>query len=363
MYSFEPSEEQRMLIDAVERYAVNDLREAARDAEESGEIPRALIEKGWEMGVLQASIPEQYGGFGEHSVVTGVLAAEAMACGDLAIALAVMAPSTYVMPILYSGTEAQKENLIPPVIDAEWKPYVAALTESRFDFHHNEMSTIAKKTKSGYSLTGEKAYVPFADQAESFLVFAALDGKTQAFIVPPDAEGLTVGDRDKLLGIQALPTFSLTLEDVKIPTDARLGGDDGFDPAPVIASAQITIAAMAIGMSKAALDYALPYAKEREVWGKPIAQRQSIAFMLAEMAIEVESNRLLAWEAAWLLDNEQDAVKAAYLALIGASDTAMSVTDRAVQVLGGHGYIREHPVELWMRNGRGISTFAGMAMV
>jgi len=240
---------------------------------------------------------------------------------------------------------------------------VAALTESRFDFHHNEMSTIAKKTKNGYSLTGEKAYVPFADQAESFLVFAALDGKTQAFIVPPDAEKLTVGERDKLLGIQALPTFSLTLEDVKIPTDARLGGDDGFDPAPVIASAQITIAAMAIGMSKAALDYALPYAKEREVWGKPIAQRQSIAFMLAEMAIEVESNRLLAWEAAWMMDNEQDAAKAAYLALTGASDTAMTVTDRAVQVLGGHGYIREHPVELWMRNGRGISTFAGMAMV
>ena len=363
MYSFEPSEEQRMLIDAVERYAANDLREAARDAEESGEIPRALIEKGWEMGVLQASVPEQYGGFGEHSAVTGVLAAEAMACGDLAIALAVMAPSTYVMPILYGGTEAQKEALIPPVIEAEWKPYVAAVTESRFDFYLGEMSTIAKKTKSGYSLTGEKAYVPFADQAESFLVFAALDGKTQAFIVPPDADGLTVGERDELLGIHALPTFPLTLEDVKVPTDARLGGDDGFDPASVIASAQFTIAAMAIGLSKAALDYALPYAKEREVWGKPIAQRQSIAFMLAEMAIEVESNRLLAWEAAWMLDNEQDAAKAAYLALMGASDTAMSVTDRAVQVLGGHGYIREHPVELWMRNGRGISTFAGMAMV
>jgi alkylation response protein AidB-like acyl-CoA dehydrogenase len=302
MYSFEPSEEQRMLIDAVERYAANDLREAARDAEESGEIPRALIEKGWEMGVLQASVPEQYGGFGEHSAVTGVLAGEAMAWGDLAITLAVMAPSTYVMPIL-------------------------------------------------------------ADQAESFLVFAALDGKTQAFIVPLGAGGLTVGEREKLLGIQALPTFPLTLDDVKVPTDARLGGDHRFDPTSVIASAQCTIAAMAIGMSKAALDYALPYAKEREVWGKPIAQRQSIAFMLAEMAIEVESNRLLAWEAAWMLDNEQDAAKVAYLALMGASGTAMSVTDRAVQVLGGHGYIREHPVELWMRNGRGISTFAGMAMV
>jgi len=240
---------------------------------------------------------------------------------------------------------------------------VAALIESRFDFHLGEMATIAKKTKGGYSLTGEKAYVPFADQAELFLVYAALDGKTQAFIVSPDAKGLTVGEREKLLGIHALPTFSITLEDVSVPMDARLGGDDGFDSSSIVASAQTTIAAMAIGMSKAALDYALPYAKEREVWGKPIAQRQSIAFMLAEMAIEVESNRLLVWEAAWMLDDDQNAAKAAYLALTGASDTAMSVTDRAVQVLGGHGYIREHPVELWMRNGRGISTFAGMAMV
>ena len=363
MYSFEPSDEQRMLIDAVERYAANDLREAAREAEESGEIPHALIEKGWEMGILQASVPEAYGGFGEHSAVTGVLAAEAMASGDLAIALAVMTPSTYVMPILYGGTEAQKETLIPPVIEAEWKPYVAALTEPRFDFHLGDLTTIAKKVKSGYTLTGEKVCVPFADQAESFLVFAALDGKTQAFIVPPDAEGLFVGEREKLLGIHALPTFTLTLEDVTVPTEDRLGGDEGFDSAYVIASAQTTIAAMAIGLSKAALDYALPYAKEREVWGKPIAQRQSIAFMLAEMAIEVESNRLLTWEAAWLLDNEEDASKAAYMALTGASDTAMTVTDRAVQILGGHGYIREHPVELWMRNGRGIPTFAGMAMV
>jgi acyl-CoA dehydrogenase len=166
-----------------------------------------------------------------------------------------------------------------------------------------------------------------------------------------------------LLGIQALPTFSLKLENVKVPAEARLGGEDGFDPAPIIASTQVAMAAMGIGVSKAALDYVLPYAKEREVWGVPIAQKQSIAFMLAEMAIEVESNRLLVWEAAWKLDAGEDAMKSAYLALTGATDTAMIVTDRAVQALGGHGYIREHPVELWMRNGRGIPTFAGMAMV
>ncbi len=363
MYSFEPTDEQRMLIDAVERYAESDLRPASRDAEEEGELPSSLIEKGWELGVLQASIPEAYGGFGEHSAVTGVLAAEQMAYGDLAGTLAVMAPTAYVIPILLGGTEEQKTSLIPPVIEAGWKPFVAAYVEPDYDFYPGEMRTTAVKAKGDYVLNGKKIFVPFADQAESFMIFAALEGQTQAFIVPPDAAGLKVGERELLLGIQALPTYSLDLEEVKVPAGSRLGGDEGFDPAPIIASAELAAAAMGIGMSKAALDYAIPYAKEREVWGVPIAQKQSIAFMLAEMAMEIESNRLLVWEAAWKLDEAEEASQSAYLALNGAADTAMLVTDRAVQALGGHGYIREHPVELWMRNGRGIPTFSGMAMV
>jgi alkylation response protein AidB-like acyl-CoA dehydrogenase len=363
MYSFEPSDEQRMLIDAVDRYAEQDLRPASHDAEEEGALPADLIEKGWELGVLQASIPEDYGGFGDHSAVTGVLAAEAMAYGDLAGTIAVMAPSAYAIPILLGGTEDQKKEWLPPVIEDEWKPYVAAYIEPDFDFYAGDMRTTVEKNKDGYVINGAKAFVPFADDASSILVFAAVDGRTQAFVVPPDAAGLTIGDRELLLGIQALPTYPLTLSDVKVPLSARLGGEDGFDPEPILASAQIAMAAMGIGVSKAALDYALPYAKEREVWGVPIAQKQSIAFMLAEMAMEVESNRLLVWEAAWKLDAGEDASKAAYLAMNGAGDTAMEVTDRAVQTLGGHGYIREHPVELWMRNGRGIPTFAGMAMV
>jgi acyl-CoA dehydrogenase len=363
MYSFEPTDEQRMLIDAVDRYAENDLRPAARDAEEQAALPPALIEKGWELGILQASIPEAYGGFGDHSAVTGVLAAEAMAYGDLAATLAVMTPSSYAIPVLFGGTEEQKQRLIPPVIEAEWQAFAAAFVEPDFDFYAGDMRTTAVKQNDEYVINGLKTTIPFADQAQSFLVFAALDGRTQAFVIAPDTPGLSLAERDLLLGIQALPTYSLKLEDVRVPAEARLGGEEGFNSEPVIASAQVAIAAMGIGLSKAALDYAIPYAKDREVWGTPIAQKQSIAFMLAEMAMEVESNRLLVWEAAWLLDSGEPAMKAAYLALNGAADTAMLVTDRAVQTLGGHGYIREHPVELWMRNGRGIPTFAGMAMV
>jgi acyl-CoA dehydrogenase len=363
MYGFEPTDEQRMLIDAVKRYAQNDLRPAARDAEEEGELPAALIEKGWELGVLQASIPEEYGGFGEHSAVTGVLAAEEMAWGDLAETMAVMAPSAFAIPILLGGTEEQKANWLPPVIEAEWKPYVAAFTEPRFDFYPYEMETKATEKNGTYFLNGEKSFVPFADRAEAMLVFADLDGETQAFMVPSGTEGVAVGEREKLLGIQAYPTFPVTFEDVQVPAEHLLGGSEGAPLAPTLASARVATAAMAIGLSKAALDYALPYAKEREVWGRPIAQRQSIAFMLAEMLIEIEANRMLVWEAAWKLDEGDHADKTAYLAVISASDTAMIVTDRAVQALGGHGYIREHPVELWMRNGRGVPNFVGSAMV
>jgi len=282
----------------------------------------------------------------------------------LAASLAVMAPAAFVLPILFGGTEAQKETWIPPVIEAEWKPFVAAFIEPDFDFTPMEMRTLANKGKTGYSLNGVKAYVPYADQAQAFLVFANLEHKTEAFILPADTKGITVGEREKLLGVQALPLFRLALDDVLVPLEARVGGEEGADMSRSIASAQVTVAAMAVGMSRAALEYTIPYAKEREVWGKPIAQKQSIAFMLAEMAIEIEAIRMQVWEAAWKLDHDkEDAAKSAYLGLTGASDMAMRVTDCAVQVLGGHGYIREHPVELWMRNGRGIPVFAGLAMV
>ena len=364
MYGFEPTEEQQMLIDAVERYAQQQLREAAREADEAGELPLKLIETGWELGVLQASIPETYGGFGDHSAVTGALAAEAMAWGDLAASLAVMAPTSYVLPILLGGTEEQKTSLIPPVIEGEWQPYVAAFVEPAFDFTPGMMQTEAKPDKTGYKLNGVKSFVPFADKAQSLLIFAMLDGKMRAFVVPAGAEGLEISEREPWLGVRALPTYTITLNDVGVEQASLVGSPDAFPGDQVVASSQVAIAAMAIGVSKAALDYAIPYAKEREVWGSPIAQKQSIAFMLAEMAIEIESNRLLVWEAAWKLDEgHPDAGRAAYLALTGAADTAMMVTDRAVQVLGGHGYIREHPVELWMRNGRGIPVMTGLAMV
>jgi alkylation response protein AidB-like acyl-CoA dehydrogenase len=364
MFSFEPSEEQKMLMDTIKRYATSDLRPEAHDAEEESQLPPALIEKGWEMGYLQASVPEEYGGFGERSAVTGVLAAEEMAWGDLAGAMGVMAPGLFAIPIMLAGSKAQKEHYLERVIEAEWKPYTAALIEPSFDFDQNELRTVAVEDNGAYVINGQKAYVPYAQGMAGLLVYANLDGQTQGFIVAPDVAGVEVGEREKLMGINALPLFKLGLNGVRVPKEGRLGGAEGHDFAPIMDASRVALAGMAVGMSRAAFEYARDYAKDRDVFGVKVAQKQSIAFMLAEMATEIEAIRLLTWEAAWMLDNgKQDASKHAYLALTGAMDMSMLVTDRAVQILGGHGYIREHPVELWMRNGRGIATLNGLAIV
>ena len=365
MYSFDPTEEQQMLIDAVGKFANNDLRPAAHEAEENRELPKTLVNKGWELGLVQASIPENYGGFGERSAVTGALALEEMAFGDLAGTLAVLTPSLFAMPILIAGSEEQKKEYLPKVVDAEWSPYTSALIEYAFDFDPNDLRTIARLQNDEYILTGEKAFVPFAKDAEAILVYANLDGQTQGFIVPKDAAGLSIsGEREKLMSLNAFPMYRVKLDNVKVPSMNHLGGTSGHDFAPILAAMRVANAALAVGVANAAFDYSQNYAKEREVFGVKVAQKQAIAFMLAEMRTEIEAIRLLTWEAAWKLDNnKEDAFTDAYLASTGAADMAMMVTDRAVQILGGHGYIREHPVEMWMRNGRGFAMFTGLAVV
>ena len=362
MYSFEPNEEQQMLIDAVGKYASNDLRPAAHDAEESHAMPQKLINKGWELGLLQASTPEAYGGFGERSAVTGVLAVEEMAFGDLAGALAVMTPSLFATPILLGGSEEQKQEYLPKIIEGAWAPYTGALIEYSFNFDPTELKTTAKAEGGVYTLNGEKAFVPFAKDAEALIVYANLNGVTQGFIVKKEAAGLSISDeREKLMGLNALPMYRVKLENV---TAERLGGASGHDFGLILDAMRVASAATALGVAKSSLDYAKNYAKEREAFGVKIAQKQAVAFMLAEMAVELESMRLMTWEAAWKIDNnKEDSCISAYLAFTGACDMAMMVTDRGVQIYGGHGYIRENPVELLMRNGRGFPMLLGLAIV
>jgi alkylation response protein AidB-like acyl-CoA dehydrogenase len=174
MYSFEPNEEQQMLLDAVNRYALNDLRAKAHDADEEGLLPPPLVRKGWELGFLQASIPEEFGGFGERSVVTGALAAEEMAYGDLTGALAVMTPGLFAMPVALVGSQEQKESYLPVIVEGDWCPYTAALIEASIDFDANALKTVAQEDGDEYVINGEKIFVPYAEGAEAMIVYARL---------------------------------------------------------------------------------------------------------------------------------------------------------------------------------------------
>ena len=360
MYGFTPTDEQKMLIESISRFSKNDLRTAAHNAEEEKNFPQKLIKKGWELGILQASIPENLGGFGDRSIVSGVLAAEELAWGDLSGALSILAPSSFVLPVLSAGTEEQKAKYISTAIEGDWQPFVSAFIEPVFNFDPNDLKTTAVLEGSEYILNGVKTYVPFAEIQKGMVVFASLAGQTKGFIVPTGSSGLRISGRIKLMSLNAVPLYEVTFDNVHIPAGNLLPGD--FEP--VLAAMRVTNAALALGVARAAFEYSRDYAKERDAFGVKIAQKQAIAFMLAEMGIEIEAVRLLTWQAAWKLDNNKpDAALDAYLSSTAAADMAMMVTDRAVQILGGHGYIRDHPVEMWMRNGRGFASFTGMAIV
>ncbi|GIV95616.1 MAG: acyl-CoA dehydrogenase [Herpetosiphonaceae bacterium] len=364
MIAFSPTEEQTLIAETVKRFARERMRSVFREAEESSELPWEVVNKGWQLGLLSAAIPEDYGGLGDaQPTVTGALAAEELGWGDLALALAIMVPGLVALPILYAGTEEQKRTYLPRFSDEGYPKVTAALIEPRFRFDPAALETTAVRQGNEYVLSGRKAYVPLAAGAELFLIYAAEKGQTQAFLVERGAPGLTVGERERLMGVKALDTYELALDGVRVPASARLGGDAGIDINRLLNHSRVALAALAVGLARGAYEYALEYAKNRVAFGEPIAQRQSIAFMLAEMAIEIEGVRLSTWEAAWRLDQGEEATRECVLARQNANAMALMVADRAVQILGGHGYIREYPVELWLRNARGFATFDGLAMI
>ncbi len=363
MYSFEPSEEQQMIVDAARKFASKELRENARNADEKGDFAESVVHSGWELGLVPASIPEEYGGFGQRSAITGALAAEELAWGDLSGALAVSSANLVAFPLLMSGSEEQKKEILPQFCSDSWVAGSAAIIEPRYDFDSQKLKTIARADGNSYVLSGVKCDVPYAAESQWMIVYAALDGKTEGFLVRKGTAGVDVKEREKNMGLKAYPLYTVEMRDVRVLKAQRLGGDDGTNFQVIASASRVALAAMAVGVAKAAYEYGLDYAKKRQAFGEAIAQRQSIAFMLAEMFIDIEAARLMTWEAAWLLDEKKDATKQAYLAKTFADDMALMVTDRAVQILGGHGYIREYPVEMWLRGARGFAMLEGIAIV
>lgn len=292
-----------------------------------------------------------------------MLAAEELAWGDLSAALALSAPNLVAMPVLLCGSDEQRRQILPQFCSDSYVAGSAALIEPRYDFDSTALKTTATPSNGSYVLSGVKCNVPYAAEAEWMMVYAALDGKTEGFLIRKGTRGVTVKEREQNMGIKAFPLYSVDFEQCEIPRSQRLGGDGGGDFALLLNCSRLALAAMAVGVARGAYEYALEYAKNRKAFGEAIAQRQSIAFMLAEMFMDIEAARLMIWETAWMIDEARDATKSASLAKNFADEMALMVTDRAVQILGGHGYIRDYPVEMWLRNARGFAVMEGIAIV
>jgi len=369
MINFNPDEEQRQVQDMVRRFAANAVRPRAHECEEKRAVPDELFARFWELGLIANSIPEDCGGYGfKRSALTGAIVAEELAYGDMGLALALLSPALFSYPVLEMGTEEQKKTYLPQFCTETFKFATAALMESRVTFDPADLRTTARREGDEVVLNGEKCLVPFAGRADLFLVYAASApgagaAGVQGYIVEKGAGGLTVGERERVMGLNALELHKVTFADCRVPLANRLGGSRGCDFQRLLNLSRVSLAAMAAGVCNATKDYAVNYAKERVQFGEPIASRQTIAFMLADMAIETEAMRFLAWKAAWLADKCEDCTREAYLAKLYAGEYAQRITNNGVQVLGGHGYIREHPVELWFRNGCGIEVLDGLAMV
>ena len=361
MIDFEFDEEQQLIHDTVTSFAAEQLRPAAHEADETGVIPESLVKAAWDLGLIQGSVPESYGGYAssEPSAVTGAIVAEGLAEGDLSIALHLLSPRLVVDPVLRLGSEEQKAAILPAYMTEHFTPGAAAVVEPWIGFHFTKMRTTARRDGSDWVIDGEKCQAVLAARAPHMVVYAATADGIGAFLVAAGTEGMTIGEREKNLGLHALETCEVKFSGCRVPASARLGAD----ATPMLRRARVAQSAMAVGVAKAALDYAIAYAKERDAFGVKIAQKQAIAFMIAEMATETEAARLLNYEAAWNLDQGNEGAREVALAHRYTADMAMTVTDNSLQVLGGHGFIRDHPVEMWVRNARGFAVFEGIASV
>lgn len=274
-------------------------------------------------------------------------------------------------PIMIAGNEDQKFQYLGEFCDPNQPKLGAfALTEPSAGSDPAALSTQARRDGSYYVINGYKTFITNAGIADIYVIFATVDismghrGIT-AFIVEKDAPGLVLGKKEKKMGIRASHTATLSFEDLRIPVANRLGEEgEGFEIAmKTFEYTRTHIAIAAVGVARAAYEYALQYAQERVQFGKPIIRHQAVSFMLADMATEIDAARLLAWRAAYLADQGVPCTKEASMAKAFASDVAMKVTTDAVQILGGYGYMREYPVEKWMRDAKIMQIYEGTAQI
>jgi len=361
--SFAMTEEQELIRETLREFANEVIRPIARECDESASIPQDFLDTIWELGLTSTQIPAEYGGGGEErSPVTNAILLEELGFGDVALALAATAPNAFVNAVLDYGTEAQKKALLPQFCGGSFHVASLAALEHGPLADPARPATKAEAKGEGFVLSGQKNWVVMGDRASHFLVVARNNGGLDAFVVPADAEGLTVGEPEKNVGLRGLTTVSLGLERVEVGPEARLGGDAGCDVRALLDNARAANSAILVGACRGILEFCVPYTKERIAFDEPIAKKQSIAFRMAEMHMEIEAMRWMTWKtASHAAQGHPETTKQAHLTKQYVAEKSVWIADNGIQIFGGHGFIREYPVELWFRNVRTLSVLEAMA--
>jgi acyl-CoA dehydrogenase len=356
----ELTDEQREIQRVCREFAAREIRPISLAVDEADtEVPREIWRQAAGLGLTSFMLPEAYGGAGMTDCLTSCIVQEELSHGCSGIGNLLTSNGFFAEPLLALGNEEQQQRWLAPLAGDD-PPFTAlAITEPQSGSDAASIRTRARPVDGGYVLSGQKAWISNGGISDYYVIFATVEPGSgykgiTAFIVEDGDEGLRCGPRLRKMGQRAIPNTELFLDDVFVAQDRRIGAEgEGFSGLMhTFDRSRVTLAASATGLARAALEYAVEYAKEREQFGKPIAHHQAVAFRLADMALRVDASRLLTWRAAEMLDDGRRATAEAAMAKLHASETAMWCAWAAVQTLGGWGYSREYPVEKWMRDAK-----------
>lgn len=364
MISFELSSEQSLARTTASEFARKALRPIARDVDEKGAIPPETLDALWGLGLVQ-SVLDGAGEDGDGTAIFSTLMFEELGWADASFALALAGPMGFVRAVVEQGSAAQKERLLPLFATSRYRGAAVAVAEPGLcGGGLGSLATTADRDVDGFRLNGAKIQIPLAADCSHFLVIARGESGPDAFIVEADARGVTIEPPEGNLGLAGLRLATVRFDNALVGADARLGGNKGCDVRRILDSARVGAASILVGVCRAVYEHSVPYTKDRVVHGEALAKKQSVAFRLVDMFVEMEAARWMCWRAATHLDKRSPHVtRSAALAHVYSTEQAAWITDEGVQLMGGHGFMRANPVELWYRNARTLSLLEGVASV
>ncbi len=366
--NFDLSTEQKEIRELALKFAKNEMIPKAAHHDETGEFPKEIFKKAWELGLINTCIPAEYGGTG-FSALDGILISESLAYGCLGMNTSFMANDLALLPIVIGGNDEQKKRFLTPFAES-FKIASFCLTEPGNGSDAAGIKTTIKDGGDHWVLNGEKMWITNAGYADLYVVYGTLDPALKhkgisAIVVDPKSEGVMIGKKEDKMGHRASDTRGVRFQNVKVPKNNMLGnpGDGWTIAMKTLDHSRPLVASSAVGGIQRALELSMQYAKERNQFGVPIAKHQSIQFMIAEMGMKLEASRLLTYKAACMADNHEKNTEIASYAKAFASDSFMQIATDAVQIYGGYGYSKEYPVEKLMRDAKLIQIYEGTSQI